>query len=149
MSETRQVGDRAADYFGSGYNCSQSVLLAISEHWRIESELIPKIATAFGGGMGRCGSVCGAVAGGVMAIGMRLGTNEPLLIERLESYEAAKAFYTRFKAIHGSVMCRDLLGHDLSQDGEHELAQKEKAFENRCPNFIRTAVEILLSLSSI
>jgi C_GCAxxG_C_C family probable redox protein len=59
------------------------------EHWNGKSELIPKIATAFGGGIGRCGSLCGALTGGVMAIGIKHGTNEPSPEKRLKAYEVA------------------------------------------------------------
>jgi len=47
----------AAERFRRGDNCTQSVLLTVLEHYNGESELIPKIATGFGGGIGRCGSV--------------------------------------------------------------------------------------------
>jgi len=69
--------EKAVARFLEGYNCAQSVLLTMFEHWNDENELIPRIATGFGGGIGRCGSVCGALTGGVMALGIEYGTNEP------------------------------------------------------------------------
>jgi len=36
-----------------------------------ESEIIPRIASCFGGGIGNTGAVCGAVAGAAMAIGLK------------------------------------------------------------------------------
>ena len=77
MDQNKVLGEKASSHFLKGYNCAQSVLLTMFEHWNGRNELIPKIATGFGGGIGRCGSLCGALAGGVMALGVRFGTNEP------------------------------------------------------------------------
>ena len=77
MRREKTLGEKAGARFTCGYDCSQSVLLTLYESWHDKTELIPKIATAFGGGIGRCGSICGAVTGGVIAIGTRYGTNEP------------------------------------------------------------------------
>jgi len=71
--------------------------------------LVPKIATAFGGGIGRCGSVCGALTIGVMAIGIKYGTSEASAEKRLRAYELARKAYGRFEKRHGSVLCRELI----------------------------------------
>lgn len=57
MSDIDPVAKKALSHFHAGHNCAQSVLLAMAEHWSVNSELIPKIAAPFGGGIGRCGSV--------------------------------------------------------------------------------------------
>jgi C_GCAxxG_C_C family probable redox protein len=147
MSRKNMPSEKAVKYFLEGYNCAQSVLLTMFEHWNGKNELIPKIATGFGGGIGRCGSVCGALAGGVMAIGIRYGTNEPLVEERLKSYEHARTLYKQFELKHGSVLCRELIGYDLSDPKDLKEARNAKVFENKCPDFIRTAVEILVDLT--
>lgn len=147
MSQKGVFCEKAVKRFLEGYNCAQSVLLTMFEYWNGKSELIPKIATAFGGGIGRCGSVCGALTGGVMAIGIKYGTNEPSLEERLKAYEVAQKFYKQFKRRHGSVLCKELIGYDLSSPKEYEKAKKANVFEEKCTNFVRNAVEILLNLS--
>lgn len=147
MEEKNRLSEKAGARFLEGYNCAQSVLLTIFEHWNGKNELIPKIATAFGGGIGRCGSVCGALSGGVMAIGIKYGTNEPSVEKRLRAYELANKFYKRFEKQHGSVLCRELIGYDLSNPEELDKARKEKVFEEKCVNFVRKAVEILAELN--
>lgn len=147
MSQKNVLSEKAAAYFLEGYNCAQSVLLTMFEHWNIKSELVPKIATAFGGGIGRCGSVCGALAGGVMAIGIRSGTNEPSAEKRLKAYEQARKLYEKFGKRHGSVLCRDLIGYNLTNPEELAAARKAKVYEERCTLFVKTAVEALLELS--
>ena len=71
MQQKNLICEKAVKSFLEDYNCAQSVLLTMFEYWNGENELIPKIATAFGGGIGRCGSVCGALTGGVMALGIK------------------------------------------------------------------------------
>jgi C_GCAxxG_C_C family probable redox protein len=142
-----ESNEKAVIYFQKGYNCAQSVLLTMAEHWHEKSGLIPKIGTAFGGGMGRCGSVCGALTGGIMALGIKFGTNEPSAEERKEVYELAQKFYKRFEKEHGSVLCHELIGYNLSNSEEWAKAHETKVFEERCTVFVRKAVETLLELT--
>jgi len=147
VNQSKIVCEKAVAYFLGGYNCAQSVLLAMFEHWNGKNDLIPKIATAFGGGMGRCGSVCGAVTGGIMAVGMRFGTNEPSLEKRTEAYELAQRFFRRFEKQNGTVLCRELIGYDLSDPKQLEEARERDVFEEKCTVFISKALEALLELT--
>ena len=79
----------------------------------IESPLIPRVATAFGGGMGGIGSVCGAVAGAMMAIGITHGREEPWQ-SRDQAYALAQQVYRGFQEEMGSTICRELTGLDLT-----------------------------------
>lgn len=141
------LNEKATTLFLEGYNCAQSVLLAMFEHWNGISNLIPKIATAFGGGIGRCGSVCGALAGGVMALGIKYGTNEPSAEKRLKAYELAHRFYKQFELKNGSVLCRELIGYNLSDPLELEKARQTKVFEKKCTNYVKNAIEILVEIT--
>jgi C_GCAxxG_C_C family probable redox protein len=147
LDQGNEVGERAAEHFKRGYNCAQSVLLTMLEHWHMKNELVPKIATGFGGGIGRCGSVCGALTGGVMAISIKCGTNEPSMKERLKAYETSQKFYERFQAETGSVLCKELIGFDLSVPEQRDKATKTNAFEEKCTVFITNACKILLELT--
>lgn len=59
--------EKAGVLFDGGYNCAQAVLQATTG--RDDPELL-KMAEAFGGGIGKSGCLCGAVTGGVMALGL-------------------------------------------------------------------------------
>lgn len=146
MSEKSLLQERAVKRFLEGYNCAQSVLLTMFEFWNGENDLIPKIATPFGGGIGRCGSVCGALTGGIMALGIKYGTDTPSSEERLKAYEKAQKFYKQFERKHGSVFCRELIGYDLSSPEELEEARKAKVFEEKCAKLVESTIEILLEL---
>jgi C_GCAxxG_C_C family probable redox protein len=49
------------------------VLLVIEELFDLKADDALKAATAFGGGIGRMGSVCGALLGGAMALSLLYG----------------------------------------------------------------------------
>ena len=51
------------------YNCAQSVVMSFAEAAGTDEETAYKFAAGFGGGMKR-GSTCGAVIGGIMALGL-------------------------------------------------------------------------------
>ena len=85
----------------------------------MEERVDSRIGQCFAGGIGNTGSVCGAVAGAVMAIGLKL--------ERPESMEGmfrnlavAKEFRRRFEAEMEDIHCRELTGMDLRTKEEIE-----------------------------
>lgn len=62
------VAEQAGILFSSGLNCAQAVLKAAGA---IDDPALLKMAKAFGGGIGGSKCLCGAVSGGVMALGLR------------------------------------------------------------------------------
>ncbi len=88
-------------------------MLAVCQQLGVRQAVVPGIATAFGGGIGGTGSVCGALAGAVMAIGIRHGRRDPS--ERdARAYVLTQELRRRFEAEMGHVDCRELTGMDLS-----------------------------------
>jgi C_GCAxxG_C_C family probable redox protein len=78
MKHANRIIGGAFSYFRIGYNCAESVLLAIAKDaLEINSDLILRIATGFGSGISRRGYVCGAVSGAVMDFGLKYGRNSP------------------------------------------------------------------------
>jgi C_GCAxxG_C_C family probable redox protein len=139
--------EKAADYFKQDYNCAQSVLLAMQEYYDIpKNELIPRIATAFGGGIGRRGSICGALTGAIMSIGLKYGTDKTVLIEKEKAYKIALKFYDQFAKECGSPFCKELIGFDLTDPEDLEKLRKSDVREEKCSRFVRKAVGILISL---
>jgi len=138
--------EKAASRFKEGYNCAQSVLLTMQEFWNEKKPLEPKIASAFGGGIGGRGSLCGALTGGVIAIGQKYGTNNPSSKEKESTYFLALKFYDRFQKELGSVFCRDLIGYDLTDPKERKKARHDGVFLKKCVHFVEKAVETLIDL---
>ncbi len=81
----------------------------------IENEIIPRIASGFGGGIGVTGAVCGAVVGAVMAIGLKRGREAPTE-DRFGTWEVVQEFRRRFEAEMEVINCRELTGADLSTE---------------------------------
>lgn len=87
-------------------------MLAVAGQLNIQSDLIPRLATGFCSGMARTGGMCGAVSGGMMAIGLALGRDAPTDdIDRC--YQAVHEFQQRFAAQYGSLNCLELTGVHL------------------------------------
>ena len=83
------------------------------QEFEIESEIIPRIASCFGGGIGNTGAVCGAVAGAVMAIGLKKERGDTME-DWLRIAAVAQEFRRRFEAEMETISCRELTGADLS-----------------------------------
>lgn len=79
-----------------------------------------------------------------MSAGIRYGTNKPSQKERVRCYELARELYTKFEQRHGTVLCKELIGYDLSRAEELDEAKSERVFEKKCPSFVRTVIQILM-----
>jgi C_GCAxxG_C_C family probable redox protein len=87
---------------------------------------------------------CGAVTGAFMVIGLKYGKatagNDGARDRR---YALVREFATRYKSRHGSIVCRKLLGYDLSNPKEREAAKQKGLFDTLYPKFVRDATEML------
>jgi C_GCAxxG_C_C family probable redox protein len=128
------VEEQARDGFNSGHNCAESVLLAVSGQnnpaARVFGPCVPRIATGFGGGISRNGDLCGALAGGVMAISLAFGRDTSTQ-DRDACYSAVDRFYNEFIQAFGSCRCRDITGLDLKNPEQREKYQSTVHYE-RC-----------------
>jgi len=129
--------------FEQGANCSQAVLAAYGPRFGLERNLCLKIAGPFGGGVARSGEICGAVSGALMALGLRFGSGEIDAEEKEKLYGLAQKLLQEFKAQHGSITCRGLLGCDLGTPEGRQTARERDFHHTLCPKFVRSAAEIL------
>ena len=76
-----------------------------------------KLASPFGGGMGRMREVCGAVSDALMVLGVARGYTDPADPEAKKAhYALVQEFARRFREKNGSIICRELLqGVPVSQ----------------------------------
>lgn len=127
--------------FSSGFNCSESSLLAVCKILKIDSDAIPKIATGFGGGVSRLGSICGALSGTIMAMGMAEGRNDPADNDaKLKLYKRVMTLLDAFNAEFKTADCRELTGCNLlSEDGLKKF-ENDKIHEKICSKFVEFAV---------
>ncbi len=131
--------------FMKGYNCSQSVVLAFSDMFDIDEATLSKLASSFGGGMGRLREVCGSVSGMFMVAGLLYGYDGPETGQvKADHYARIQELAKRFEEKHGSIVCRELLGLSVRHDIPVPEARTSEYYKKRpCPEIIGDAAEIL------
>lgn len=135
--------EKALMLFQNNFNCSQAVLAAFASDFGLSEELALKLGTQFGGGA-RNGEMCGAVSGALMVLGLKYGHFRSEDSEQKAfAYEIASEYTRRFREINGSIVCRDLLGYDLTKPEDMACIREKNLFGTVCPQMIRCAVEVL------
>uniref|UniRef100_UPI00405719CC C-GCAxxG-C-C family protein n=1 Tax=Agathobacter sp. TaxID=2021311 RepID=UPI00405719CC len=137
--------EKAMQSFLDGYNCSQSIILAFEDLIGMDIDLALKIASPFGGGMGRLREVCGSVSGMFMVMGFLYGYNQPGDYEgKKELYEHIQKLATCYEEANGSIICRDLLGLTVKKEEAAPERRTEEYYKKRpCKEKIGSAAEIL------
>ncbi|MGA2468752.1 MAG: C-GCAxxG-C-C family protein [Thermodesulfobacteriota bacterium] len=95
--------------------------LSFKEYFGIQDSIIPRLATGFGGGIGRKGSLCGAFTGSIMAIGMKMGRTDPKDKETISRiYGKCQQFWNQFEKEFGKTDCYGLIGFHLDNPEERQ-----------------------------
>lgn len=103
-------GEKAEQLFLEGYNCAQAVFLAFSDLTKLPETTAVKLASSFGGGMGRMREVCGALSGAFMVLGILYGYDSPLAkAEKADHYARIQQVAGWFREKYGTIVCRELL----------------------------------------
>ncbi len=140
----------AVKYFEQEFNCAQAVLMMFGPSLGLDKRTASRLGAAFGGGMVRSGNTCGAVSGALMVLGLKFGNSDNDDKESKEAaYTQAEAFVKEFKENNSSIVCRDLLGCDLSKPGGLEYARESKLFQSICPKLVRDAADIVEQLTGV
>lgn len=137
--------EKAKENFMAGYNCAQSVLLAFCDETGLDRETAARLASSFGGGMGRLREVCGAVSGMFMAAGMIKGYDDPKDQDgKKAQYKLVQELAGRFSDQNGSIICRELLGLTVHADSPIPSERTEEYYQKRpCAELVADAAEIL------
>jgi len=139
--------DLAEQYHNNGYGCGQAVLAPFASDFGLSEDLALRISTGFGSGMGRMCEVCGALTGAFMVIGLKYGkvkTDGTQYGSNTEiTYQKVSELAKKFEAKHGSIYCRELIGHDLSNNEERAEVVRQGLFKTTCGMCIKDAVELL------
>ena len=118
------------------FNCAESVLRGVCHAQGIElPDIAKKMATPFGGGIGRAEDVCGAIAGGVLAIGADIGRTRAEG-DKLRSYNAAGELHKKFLESFGSTSCKVLNKSDFKSP-EHRV---------RCSRFVEECARFTIDI---
>jgi len=119
---------KAIDYYLDKYNCAESVF---KSH---EKDIDSSIATPFGGGVGKTNQICGALAGGLMVLGIKYGRKTNQEPQQKAQYISAK-LVTEFSDKFGNTTCNNLTDCDLStKHGKEKFKLPER--REKCKSFV-------------
>ena len=117
--------EKAIAYHDMGFNCAQSVLSCVKEYTGLDEKTSLAVAGGFGGGC-RCGEICGAVTGGIMALSLHCPYVDGHDLERKEEVAALSRYLTgAFRDELGAMRCDEIKGD-----------------KSRCPDYIRFMAEL-------
>jgi len=123
-----RVERRAYELLDKYHGCAQCSLLAIQEAYELRDDLLSKASVVLSGGVGGMRSVCGALTGASLALGMKYGRDVSVLEgpeeEAIEieyaAIEPVAKLSKWFEREFGSITCRDIrrsfMGTELSRD---------------------------------
>ena len=135
----------AIDTFKNGYNCAQSVLSVFAQELGMSKDAAMKLASPFGSGIAYMQETCGAVTGGLMAIGLKYGKGENGTTEEKErAYDMSRHFIAEFKKQHETLRCLDLMdGLDMTTpEGMKEIVERD-LFRLRCAKHVTDAIVLV------
>ena len=150
----------AYKYEATRGSCPQCVLSALHKTLDIADPATIQASDALAGGCAlSTQGTCGALTGGLLAIGSVVGrTYEDFLIgeTRRRVFQYAKKLFDRFTKEYGSPLCKDvqkkLMGRsfNLLDANDYEEFEKAGGHENKCTsvsgNTARWAAEIILKI---
>ena len=140
--------ERARGLFEQGANCAQAVAGAFADVVGMKEEELFKLASGFGGGVGRMREVCGAVSGMVLIMNMLYG-NDDISDKNAKDahYARVQSVIKKFEAETSSIICRTLL--KLAEDADtppvSEARTKEYYQKRPCAALVELAAQLLES----
>ena len=114
----------AEDYYRNGdFYCSEAVVKTIIDEFQIDvSEDVIKMASGFPVGMGGMGCTCGALTGGVMAIGLLYGRSQGKDPKVNKAMELSAKLYQIFCERH-KVSCCKVLTRGMEKGSPEHMEQ--------------------------
>ena len=105
-----RIRQTAEEYYRSGqFYCSEAIVKAINDAFGLGyPERVIRLASGFPIGIGGAGCSCGAVTGGVMALGMVFGRDIPRDPGIDRCLGLSRELHNTFIRRHGCLCCRTL-----------------------------------------
>ena len=133
----------AVDLFVQGYNCAQAVAVAFCDMTGLDENTAARMASSFGGGMGRMREVCGAVSGMLMVAGVLYGYDGSEDDEtKMAHYALVQDLAGQFREKVGSIICREILKNPPS-DPVPSPRTEEYYQQRPCVRMVYLAASIL------
>jgi C_GCAxxG_C_C family probable redox protein len=160
---SKQAAEKAyqlgKDYEKAYKGCSQCVLAALQDTFKMRDDAVFKAATGLTGGGGICGDgSCGAYAGAILALSSLVGRTRDDFEDKagtsMKSFRLAQRLRQRFIDEYGSVVCRDIQNkvfgrsYYLLDMDDMEKFEKAGGHSDKCPEVVgkaaRWAAEIII-----
>jgi len=109
LLETRV--NKAIENYKSGMNCSQSIVMAYADLFGVDEKTMFMVSEGFGAGMGMR-SVCGAVTGMFMLLGLKNSSGNPEIITKAQTLKLVNDAAQKFKEENGTIICAELKSND-------------------------------------
>ena len=135
---------KAGELFLSGASCSQAVVVAFEDVTGLDHITSLKVASSFGGGIGRMREVCGAVSGMLMVAGLLYGYEDPGEddVNKKAHYQLVQELAGKFREQAGSIVCREILKNPPS-DPNPTPRTAEFYAKRPCARMVILAAKIL------
>lgn len=138
--------DRAHAMHQKGFNCAETVLWALGQHWNLDCDVSG--ATGFGGGVARLRETCGGLTGAILALGLKIGRTEPTDEEKkLSCYRLGQEIARRFVSETGSTQCRDILGIVGGPEGDSRKNASPGFSNSACRNAVKAAIRAAIAVA--
>ena len=133
----------AAELFCKDYNCAQAIMVAFCDVTGLETNAAARMASSFGGGMGRMREVCGAVSGMLMVAGILYGYDaQDDDAAKKAHYQLVQDLAGQFREAAGSIICREILKNPPSDP--NPTPRTEEYYRQRpCARLVILAAQIL------
>lgn len=108
----RAKNEAGIAYKTTGLNCAESIVRAFDNLCDLGIGENIKMATGFGGGLGRAGDMCGALSGSIIVLGAFRGRSNPPEGDRAGMYALSRGFHEKFSQTFGGTACDVVRRHE-------------------------------------
>ncbi len=105
--DIEERAEKAVEYKHQGFNCAQAVTAACADMAGGDPDLLMKLASGYGVGMGCMEATCGSLIGAVMIAG--------LMKDGKRTVPVARDILKDFKDRSGATICSELKGRDTGK----------------------------------
>ena len=131
--------------YREGYDCAQCIIHAFKDKLGVDEGLVMKASTCMSMGLLQ-GSVCGAVLGAFIIIGVKYGSTSPDLGSKGLALIKREQFMMEFRKKYNGLTCPELTGFDVRDSEENTKAFAAGIYDDFCPHLCLDVINILESI---
>jgi len=132
-------------HMNGGFNCAQAIIAVYGEPSGVDLKTAKLLGRPFGGGIGGLGKTYGYLMGAILCLA-NSRTNKDEGKARKETKKAVQEMFRRFEEKHGTFMCKELLGADMSTAEGAKKIEEENLVAKHCYGYGRDVAEIMSEL---